>query len=196
MLRNTILLVALIVFACNNSNPVSPDNKTTSFDTRNYIVLDTIYEHGITSFVGQEIVLKSKVGWDTQFRLILLKMLQQIDSLPKDTLYAAQITLLFPNGQSYLPAGLQNEGRENILLISDSLSKKVNSNLKEEYYFNGKLLGNGTKEYYLLGIFHYRDWLHVTDANLKDTTFIKQSNDVVYWSQTFEFDLKALIEAN
>jgi len=37
------------------------------------------------------------------------------------------------------------------------------------------------------GKIQYRDWLNVDDEDLTNPIFIAQSNDVAYWSQTFEF---------
>jgi hypothetical protein len=173
----SIFLVILIIsFSCSSLNDSSKDD----FEIDS-ITLDSVYLAGITNLVGENIWLTSKLEWSSG---------KDIWSPNNDTIYVRNLSLLFENGDNYLPDKFKGQNCGNILFSSNHLNIRANGKT-QEYYYKKQKLKKG-KIYQLYGYFDYRDWLEVDSTTLSNPAFIKQSNDVTYWSQTFEFDVSIL----
>ena len=170
-------LVLALVLSCNKtSSPLEPLQWTT---------LDAIRPKGMVSYVGKQIVLKTRVTWHHMagsFRT----------QLANDTLWASDIKVNFEHGDLYVRPDLQGQERGNMLLFSNLLSKVLDDSLKEQYASGNQMMDTITA-YLLDGSFAFRSWLNVDSAKLADTAFIRQSNDVAYWSQTFQFNLANIV---
>lgn len=112
--------------------------------------------------------------------------------IARDTLWASQITIYFENGDEYVRQDLRGQERGNMFLVSADLKTFIDDSLKEQYSFKNTILDTSTA-YILEGSFAF-GWLNVDSTKLGDTAFIRQSNDVTYWSQTFQFNLNSIIK--
>jgi len=175
-----------ILFARCESNRNQLDSEmpcSYSYDVitdTDYLNWEDIFNDNITSLVDQTIVIKSKVYWSTNFGHFDER--QEINS-------AGNIKLIFENADSFITnPKFHGENRGDLFLISNKIEKYVSSHEKQEKYaLNCKELSNGGSYYLIQGKIEYRDWLNVDKEDLNNSKFISQSNDVVYWSQTFEF---------
>jgi hypothetical protein len=150
------------------------------------ITFDELYEQKIFNFVDKNIALISKVYWYNS------KILWDRTS---DTSFASQIKLKFENGDNYISDDrCKNQNRGDIFLVSEKISKKIDENLVEKYYDDDDSLSNLLNTYILEGKVQFRDWINISEELLKDSVFIKQCNNVVYWSQTFEFNAERILK--
>ncbi len=168
-------ITVALALSCNTSdNPVGPPPWTT---------LEEIRTQGMVSCIGKEILLKTRVTWDH-----MVGVISREKSIP-DTLRADAICINFENGDAYVRPNFRGQQRGNVFLISPQLSIVVDDSLVEQYAFRNEVLDTAGV-YLMYGSFSFREWLHIDDPmNLKDSVFIRQSNDVTYWSQTFQFNL-------
>ncbi len=145
------------------------------------ITLDEIYHKGIINFVNKEINLKSKVYWHSS---------NMTFDGPSDTTFAGLLRLKFENGDNYIDdPRFKNQERGNLFVVSKFIEKRVDDNFTEKYYFKEDSLSNSKMNYILKGKIQFRKWLKISRESLNDSLFIKQCNNVVYWSQTFEFEV-------
>jgi hypothetical protein len=174
-------LAIVFAFSCNKTdNPVVATEWTT---------LDEIQGKGIVSYVGKEILLKTKVTWHHISGAFPRR------GLTIDTTHASAIKVNFENGDEYVSPGFRGQERGNMFLMSQELIKVPDDSLIEQYLFRNRLLD--TSSVYLLeGSFGFRSWLNVDSTKLADTAFIRQSNDVTYWSQTFQFNLGEMLQTS
>lgn len=170
-----ITFLILLFFSCSFLTE-SEDSKIQP------ITLDSVYYAGITNLVKENIWLETKLTWYTG---------RSIWEQDNDTIYVDHLTVLFENSDEYIPEKFKGEQRGNMLVTSEYIYKKFNDK-EQEYYFNDVCLEKGIN-YYLYGYFDYRKYLNIDSTNLSDSVFIEQSNDVTYWSQTFEFKFKNII---
>ena len=178
LLKISLSLLLCFIHCCTEDPTQSYDYET--------ITLDEIYQDGITNYVDKEINLITKVYWDS---------LINIRDAISDTTYADLLRLKFENADLYIEddrfKGLE---RGDLFIFSEYIEKKLDENLVEKYYFKEDSLSNFKLAYILNGKIQFRDWLNVTDEHLQDSVFINQCNNVVYWSQTFEFQLGNILE--
>ena len=81
--------------------------------------------------------------------------------------------------------GIQASGRD-LVRVKDDQGL-------EAYAFQQAILSNNSKEYVMTVRLKLRPAFSKT--HLENPAFIKQSNNPVYWSQTFEIEIVALREA-
>lgn len=182
------LIFILAIFSCEKLDelktceiPCSSSADVIS-DTA-YLTWEDIFKDSIKTLVGKTIIVKSKVRWDTDFGWI-------DDGVKPEIAPAGSIKLVFENADSFISnPSFQGKNNGDLFLISNKIEKFVCYNQKKENYaLNCEELSNGGSYYLIQGKINYRDWLNVTEANLSNPKFITQSNNVVYWSQTFEFE--------
>ena len=177
------LIIVLSIISCEKNEIKTceiPCNQSDDIiSCTEYLTWEEIYNEKIANLVGQTIVIKSKVYWNTEFGYY--------DEKPEIN-PAGKIKLLFEKADSYISnQDLHGENRGDLFLISSKLEKFVClSEKQEKYALNCKELSNGHSYYLIQGKIQYRDWLNVDDEDLTNPIFIAQSNDVAYWSQTFE----------
>lgn len=160
------------------------DIATNSEDDYSSVTMDEICQNKITNYVDSIIYLETKVYWGNG---------QRIFEPLSDSLYASLLKLNFENGDNYISDDRRkDQHRGDLFVLSQHIYKNWDG-LVEKYYFRNLLLSNNIKTYIFKGRIHFRDWLHITDDHLQDSVFINQSNDVVYWSQTFEFQVDEII---
>jgi len=183
-LKYFIILLAFLGGCESNKNNPDPEIPCTYScdvipDTA-YLNWEDIFKEGITNLAGQTIVIKSKVYWSTNFGYFDVK--PEINP-------AGNVKLLFENADSYISnPDFQGENRGDLFLVSDKIEKYIDQLEKQEKYaLDCKELSNGDSYYLIQGKIKYRDWLSIDSDDLNNPEFIRQSNDVVYWSQTFEF---------
>lgn len=180
------LLLLIVLISCQNESeenlvdsemPCSVSDEIIT-DTTDYYNWEDIYNDSITTIVGQTIVIKSKVYWHTDFG--------SFDFTPEIN-PAGDIKLLFENADSFISnPNSHGQERGNLFLISDQIEKYVNNNDKQEKYaLNCEELSNDDFYYLIQGRIEYRN--EPNEDILNNPNFIIQSNNVVYWSQTFEF---------
>ena len=172
------LLIFSLFLSCS-------DNSTNSIDNYSSITLDEIYQSKITNYVDSLINLETKVYWENS---------NIINGEPNDSMYADLLRLKFENADNYISEErFRNQRRGDLFINSDHIYTKWDGKT-ENYYFNDDSLSNNKSTYVFLGKIKYRDWLNVTEENLKDSVFISESNNVVYWSQKFEFEVEEIID--
>lgn len=117
-----------------------------------------------------------------------LLSLKNYDTVPENN-PAGPVKLLFENANDYIiNSKLHNQEKGNLFLISDQIDKYIDRKEKQEKYtLNCEELSNNGIYYFIQGKIRYQDWLDVDEKDLTKQNFIIQSNNVVYWSQTFEF---------
>jgi len=179
MLYISILLSTIIILSGNYSK--TPEKSL------QYRTLDEIQSKGIVSFVGRQITLKSKVIWYQS------QNVSYGTQTTVDTLRASQIKINFENGDNYVREDLRGEERGDMLLVSDGFKKFIDHSLKEQYSFKNMELDTAAV-YILEGYFAFQSWLDVDSTKLSNPVFIRQSNNVTYWSQTFQFNLNAIVK--
>lgn len=178
LLKISLSLLLCFIHCCTEDPTQSNEYET--------ITLDEIYQDGITNYVDKEINLITKVYWDS-----LLNIRDGIS----DTTFAGLLRLKFDNADLYIEDNrFKGQNRGNLFILSENIEKKLDENLVEKYYFKEDSLSNSKLTYILNGKIQFRDWLEVTDEHLQDSVFINQCNDVVYWSQTFEFNLENILK--
>ena len=171
------LIIILLTINCkrNSTNPTEIS----------YITLDEIYQQKIFNFVDSLINLKSKVWWTNLPKIVIWKT--------SDSLFATRLRLKFENGDSYIQdKRFKGQHRGDMNVISDYISKRWDG-FVQKYYFKDDSLSNGRKTYIFKGRIKFRSTLHITDDLLKDSVFIKQCNNVVYWAQTFNFQVEDIL---
>lgn len=172
------LILSSLVMTCEPS--IIPCDK---FDCRLDNQLDRytweeIYEAEITTLVDQKIIVKSKIYWDLGHYLV-----SGITIRP-----ALDPKLLFENGDQFIRRlSFRGEDRGNLFLRSNQMIQYVDEEREvESYALNCEEVENGTAYYWVQGVIRYRN-PGITEEHLSNPVFIEQSNDVVYWSQKFEF---------
>ena len=167
----SLFFIFLITIGCNEII-TKPDNTIIP------ITLDEVYSQKITTFVGKEIILKHKIIWESS---------QSSWNGLTDSTYVFNISINFEKGDNYLPEQFVGQKRGNILLESQNINKLFEG--KQQYYYFSSNRLDSSMVYLLRGKIEYRDWINVDSTKLNDSIFIEQSNNVVYWSQTFQFNL-------
>ncbi len=175
----TLLRIAIVagvlIFSCKRN--------TTNVNDIPFITLDQIYQQKITNFVDSLINLKTKVYWFNSRSAIR----------PSDSLFADRLRLKFENGDNYIEEErFKGQRRGDLFVVSDFITKRWDG-LVEKYYFKDDSLSNNIKLYILRGRIRFRDYLNISESLLKDSAFINQCNNVVYWSQTFKFQVEDIL---
>jgi hypothetical protein len=174
-----ILLVGSRCGSSEDAHSLAPDGPTL------FTMLE-IYQYPITDIVGERVALQTKVtwhegppyDWDTGY-------------FNEDTLLVWNLSVLWEEADDYIPHRFQNEERGNILMESPDIRKEFDEDGIQAFYFDDVKLSKSTT-YVLTGRFGYRDWM--SPPPLDNPKFIEQSNNPVYWSQTFEFQCVDLQE--
>ena len=181
-------LLWILIIGCEKGSEDIPcvtkmpcDTFSCFIDDTNILVWEDIFSDSITTLVGQTITVKSKVYWHTDFGCYR-------DTVPENN-PAGPVTLLFEKANDFIDNhSLHKQNRGNMFLISDQIEKYIDCEEKQEKYaLNCNELSNNGIYYLIQGKIKYRDWLGVDEEVLANPNFIIQSNNVVYWSQTFEF---------
>jgi hypothetical protein len=167
--------------ACSDDNAVvrATSDHTTSSTT---YAPDQVYAAPITDLVGQRIDLRAPVAWTNA----LPGCVGDDPDCPGDKYLASPLTVSYENGDDYVPEKWHGQHRGDIRIVSDAVTSEFNKDNAEEYYFNGELLSRDA-HYVLTGVIAYRDWIGGGVPPVDNPDFIAQSNQVTYWSQTFEF---------
>ena len=180
-------LLWILIISCEKKSEEIPcetkmpcDTFNCFIDDSNILVWEDIFSDSITTLVGQNIIVLSKVYWHTDFGYF--------DTIPENN-PAGPVKLLFEKANDFIVnPSFHNQERGNLLLISDQIEKYIDCEEKQKKYaLNCKELSNSGIYYLIQGRIRYRDWLGVDVEDLANPNFIIQSNNVVYWSQTFEF---------
>jgi hypothetical protein len=160
------------------------------------LTMDDLYKEGAAGFVGEKILLKTKIAW----------RYQECGSIPKVYISPEECqerkrsisgipTVVFDNILLYanlnLP-GLPNPG--NFYMAPTILTKKRDVFGFEQYAFNDKILSNNSKPYVFEGVLTYLDSYAERGIDTTKPTFTKQSNNPRYWSQTFQFNITNVYE--
>lgn len=184
-------LTALIFLSgCDDENSGKGIESINLNEITNEKILDweNIYDLKITSLVSETIIIKTKLYWDTS--------LYYSNPTPIK-ISTGEIKLLFENADKYISnIDFHNQNRGNLILKDKEVFKYTSDKTKkDQYILNGEDLLNN-EYYFIKGKIEYRDLLYMTKNHLNDSFFIKQSNDVTYWSQTFEFISEKIYKAN
>lgn len=172
------LFIIIIIANCS-------DNSLNSDEIPIIITLDEIQSQKITTFVDKELNLQTKIYWYSS---------NWTWEGPSDTTFAGSLKLKFENADQYIEEDrFKNQERGDLYIKSPFIEKRMDENLIEKYYYNEDSLSNLSTTYIFSGTIQYRDWLNVTEEYLQDSVFINQSNNVVYWSQTFVFHVEEII---
>lgn len=180
----TTIFLAVLLVGCIDNTSKNPYNLPGLGQT-NILTMDDLYTVGITNFVNKTIFLKTKVRWEYCSATI------PEDPTPFEEIQkriCGSPTVVFDNIDKYASFDRNRYlNAENFAIVSDKLTKTKDSSGKEQFSFEGSALSNNGTEYVLEGILLYRDWLKVDENKLNNPIFIEQSNNPLYWSQTFEF---------
>ena len=182
MMRRT----AIVIVALASVLSFGGCSDDTSFDpgSSSILTMEDIYHHEITRLVGEDIVVETKIYW----RLFVPGERQGENQA--DTLRASPLAILFENGDQFMPGRFRGQSRGDIRIVSPEIHKGVKPPGVETFYFGDRELRNGAA-YRLIGSFKYRDVL--SPPPVDSPQFIEQSNNPVYWSQTFEFQLERAV---
>jgi hypothetical protein len=173
-------LIILSLFISCGENSISTEGTYSS------VTLDEIYQNKITTYVDSLINLESKLYWEYSYNIIELS----------DSLHAGFLRLKFDNADNYISDDrFKNQFRGDFFAVSNYIFKKWDG-LIEKYYFKNDSLSNNKIIYILKGRIQFRDWLNVNEYKLRDSVFINQCNNIVYWSQTFEFQIEDILTRN
>lgn len=178
---NFLCLLLLLLLGCEKEiEPLLCDDCACIESVPDAYSWPSIYSNEITTLVGQSITLRSKLYWDEGFG--------GIDSMP-DFRFAGPIRLWFENADQFIEnEQWHNERRGDMFLLFEDIEKISDPEAKaESYLLDGKALSKKEAYYHIQGRIRYRDWLNLDPETLNNPAFIKQSNNVVYWAQTFEF---------
>ena len=176
-LTKLLVLGLALLFGCEDS----PDD--VEYET---VTLDYVFANEILTYVDQEIHLESKFTWD---------YMRNFEDYLDTTQYATYLELYFETADDYIiDERFHSQNRGNLFVVSDHLSKMIDETKVEGYYFNEESLSNGEEEYVLYGKIQFREHVVVTEERLADSVYINQWNNVVYWSQTYEFQLIEIVE--
>lgn len=186
-----VLLFLAMIIGCDSEDDNKEDTEMPCtfvdgvINDTNILTWDEIYEDSITKIVGNIIVIKSKLYWHTDFGWF--------DTKPEIN-PASDIRLLFENADNYIEnENSHEEERGNLLLNSNHIEKYICYSEKQETYaLNCKELSNNNKFYLIQGRIEFRD--NPTEEQLSNPEFIEQCNNIVYWSQTFEFVEELIFE--
>lgn len=180
-LEGIVLASTPLISSCEK-NPVN-----LSSESQNILTLDDLYKDGITNYVNQKIFLKTKIEW------VYCDGKIPEDPTPieeiQNTICVPHPRVVFDNIDKYIERKKYLSNPGNFFIVSDKLIKIRDSSNKEQYSFNGNILSNNNKFYILEGALKYREWLNVTERDLNNPKFIEQSNNPIYWRQTFKFEL-------
>ena len=184
----TLLLAGVLLgtLACDNAGTIVRATSDNNAVTPTY-TMDQVVAAPITDLVGQRIALLVRVEWENSIPACI----PEDPDCPRDKYVASPLTVFFENGDDYVPEKWRGEHRGDMRIESDAVTSEFNKDNVEEYYFNGTLLDRGVV-YNLTGAFAYRDWIGGGNPPVDDPEFIAQSNQVTYWSQTFEFRLESV----
>lgn len=180
------LLLLIVLVSCQNEPEEILDDSEMPCSVSDEIITDTtsyynwedIHEGSITNLVNHTIVVKSKVYWNTDFGYY--------DSIPEIN-PEGPIKLLFENAESFISdPNFHSQERGDLFLISDQIEKYIcPAEKQEKYALNCEELSNREFYYLIKGRIVYRN--EPNEDMLNNPNFIIQSNNVTYWSQTFEF---------
>jgi hypothetical protein len=146
--------------------------------------MDEIYQNGMVTFIDSSITLKTKIYWEHFTGTVCV---------PSDSLRADLLRLKFENATDYMESDrFDYQRRGDLFVISDSIHKKWDG-LIENYYYGDKSLSNNKKKYFFQGKIQFRDSLENKEEYWQDSTYINQWNSVIYWSQTFEFQVDKIL---
>jgi hypothetical protein len=169
-----IILCVTALVSCSDHRTVNPP-------LRESLSMLDVYHYPITDLVDEQVTISARLAWISSRSDVL-----PVDA-QNDTLYAMWLSVKFDGGEAYIPAQRQGEFRENIPIAGSPIKTAFNTNLVEEIYFNREKL-NQNRVYFLTGRITYRP--SISSPPVDDPRFIEQSNNPVYWSQTFEFQLE------
>jgi hypothetical protein len=175
-----------ILFICNTFLVSSCSGPTDPGDASHPLTLQDVYLGKITSMVGEDILLSSRLHWHS-FTPIPWR-----SGAERDTVLATQLTLRFEHGDRFVPQERRGEDRGNMFVVSDRLESFLDDQNVEGYRFGDRVLDRETT-YLLRGRFKIRDWLGIDEEEaLANPKFVEQANQVTYWSQIFEFRLESV----
>lgn len=167
-------VLALLMCAAGYSDDAEPKK-----EERKVTTFKELRDKGIVEFLGREIWLKVKLGWEYAHAKI------PEDPTPIKELQkkAGPVKIVF-DGPDF-----KDVKRKKYLRVADSkeLTKERGKDGKEGYVFKKKTLSNGEKEYLIKAKLKLRAMFNET--HLKNPKFITQSNNPVYWNQTFELEI-------
>lgn len=158
--------------------------ETTAKPQEAQMTLTHLQTNGITQFVGQEFALRAKVMWE----YASVKIPE--DPTPADQLRQKASQLTIPLTDLAAKDGKRVKG---LFASGADLVRQADPQGREVYYWGKVALSNNDKEYIMTVRLKLRPAFNKT--HLANPTFVKQSNNPVYWSQTFEIEIVALREA-
>lgn len=145
------------------------------------INLWTIYVNKITNYVGQELFIKSKVVWESVVG-------KTTSGESTDSVHTSPLSIHFETGFKYVNSTVRSENRENIVIVSNAITKLQDESGCGTYSYEGFPLDTGIV-CFLRGVIAYQDSLNTDSAKLSDPVFLEQCNDVTYWRERFKFCL-------
>lgn len=154
--------------------------------------LEELYEAGITNYVGKKIAMRAPLSHDTGRKVATLSV-PDIEKLPE--------TYLYNQGSlNSVQALREDPTRAGIAAVSDDIKQYIwyipyvsefLPLFKIFYVYQGRLLWNFQRDYIVEGTLVYRSET-LTEEMLQNQMLIRQSNNPVYWSQTFDFQVKRI----
>lgn len=183
--KNNILIIIVITILllgdCSNGVYQPPINFT----------LDDLYLAGITNYINQKILLSTKIKWE--YCALSIPEDPTPEEEVRKRICGPHPTVVFDNINNYVKVEKYSTPG-NFFIVSDGLVIIRDGYDGEQYSFNGDILSNNDNYYVLEGSLNYREWLKVTDELLLNPKFIAQSNNPIYWSQTFELHLENILK--
>ena len=177
-----IIAPLLAAWGCESSDEVSPLSPATPEP----LTMEEIYHYPITDIAEEEINLKTKITWYEGHPYNWWTQ-----TYNEDTLLVSHLSVFWEEADKYIPSRFQNQDRGNILIVSLDIHREFDEEGTQEYFFQNRRLSKSTN-YVLVGRIEYRDWM--SPPPVDNPRFIEQSNNPVYWSQTFQFRVIDLYE--
>lgn len=144
----------------------------------NPMTFKDLLDKGIVTFVDKEFSLKARVAWDYAD----VKIPEDPTPMEKIRQKAGELKVPFDG------AGFKNvRGKRYLWAKGADLVKKADADGKEVYAFKDVVLANGTQDYVMKVRLKLRSMFK--PSHLENPAFVKQSNNPLYWTQTFELDI-------
>ena len=169
-------------WGCDESAEVNPAGPLTPKP----LTMVEVYHYPITDVAQEEINLRTKLTWYEGHPYDWWTQ-----TYNEDTLLVSHLSVFWEEADEFIPSRLKNQDRGNIFVVSLDVHKEFNEDGIQEYFFQDRRLSKSTN-YVLVGQIEYRDWM--SPPPLGNPKFIEQSNNPVYWRQTFQFRLIDIYE--
>lgn len=184
IIRTTCAALMLLLLS-----PIVHSETPESSSERETLSMDDLARQQITQFVGRAILLRTRFHWEYADTKL------PEDPTPAEELQkmiAGQLEPLFENYNFHVQRNefKDEPSRGRFRIVSKHLTRKRDAQGVEQFVFKDKTLSRGKTEYILRGRLRYRKEMNFDASSAERVK--DQSNNPVYWSQTFEFALDAI----